>query len=158
MNSRYIVFSMFWFALLILITACATLKPGKEKYDGFYGVVVPVDSKGKEIELQDREKVIINCVPVSGGILTSDGPFTFNPDTDGKFVAKLRHGEYSVEIFLKGFYVKSFKITITEGELIDIGVVRLEEITAEEGEPIMNDDSDEVILNEGDVNIEPPSL
>ena len=44
-----------------------------------------------------------------------------------------------------------------EGELIDIGVVELKEIAADEGDPVMGEDSDEMILHDGDVNIQPPS-
>ena len=158
MNSRHILCILFGFSFLFFISSCATVKPKKEKFDGFFGIVEPVDRNGEEIVYQDREKVIINCTPVNRGGPASDGPFTFNPDPDGSFVAKLRHGEYSVEIFLKGFYVKSFNIIIPEGELIDIGIVELEEIKAGEGEAFMDEDSDDMTLHEGDVNIQPPSL
>ncbi|HEB32543.1 MAG TPA: hypothetical protein ENI15_16995 [Spirochaetes bacterium] len=158
MNSRYILFIVFGFLFLIFIAACATIKPKKDKFDGFFGIVKPVNRDGEEIVYQERDKVIINCIPVKGEFTASDGPFTFNPEPDGNFVAKLHYGEYSVEIFLNGFYVESFYITIPKGELIDIGIVELKEITADEGEPVMGGDPDEIILHEGDVNIQPPSL
>lgn len=157
MNSKYILFIVFGISFLVFIAACATIKPKKDKFDGFFGIVKPVNRNGEEIVYQAREKVIINCIPVKVTSHGSEGPFTFNPDTEGNFVAKLQHGEYSVEIFLNGFYVESFNIIIPEGELIDIGIVELEEIAADEGEPVMGEDSDEMILHEGDVNIQPPS-
>ena len=158
MNSKYILFIVLGVSFLIFIAACATIKPKKDKFDGFFGIVKPVNKNGEEIVYQDTENVIINCIPVKGEIPASDGPFTFNPDADGTFAAKLHHGEYSVEIFLNGFYVESFNITIPEGELLDIGIVELKEITADEGEPVMGEDFDGMILHEGDVNIQPPSL
>ncbi len=158
MNSKYILFIVFGFSFLIFVAACATLKPKEDKFDGFFGIVKPVNRNDEEIVYQDRDKVIINCIPVRREIPASDGPFTFNPDADGNFVAKLQYGEYSVEIFLNGFYVKSFNITIPEGELIDIGIVELKEIAADEGEPVMGEDSEEMLLHEGEVNIQPPSL
>jgi hypothetical protein len=158
MYRRYLLFILLGILFLIFISACATVKPKRDKFDGFFGIVKPVDRNGEEIIYQDREKVIINCTPVKEGGPASNGPYTFNPGPDGKFVAKLRQGEYSVEIFLNGFYVKSFNIAILEGELIDIGVVELEEIAAYEGEAVMDEDSDDMILHEGDVNIQPPSL
>ena len=153
MNGREILFTLTGFLLLIFITACATVKPKEAKFDGFTGIVKPVDKNGEEIVYQDKQKVIINCTPLKGNMPASDKPFTFNPDSDGKFVAKLQHGEYSVEIFLNGFYVKSFNITIPEGELIDIGIVDLKEIAANEGKPLMDEGSDETTLHEGDVTI-----
>jgi hypothetical protein len=158
MNSKYILFIVFGFSFLIFITACTTLKQKRDKFDGFYGIVKPVNRNGEEIIFQAREEVIINCTLVKADIPISDGPFTFNPDAEGNFVAKLQHGEYSVEIFLNGFYVESFNIIIPEGELIDMGIVELKEIAADEGDPVMGEDSDEMILHEGDVNIQPPSL
>ena len=157
MKSKYILFIVFGISFLIFITACATMRPKKDKFDGFFGIVRPVNRDGEEIVYQVREKVIINCIPVKVDIPISDGPFTYNPDAEGNFVAKLQHGEYSVEIFLNGFYVESFNIIIPEGELIDIGIVELIEIAADEGDPVMGGDSDEMILHEGDVNIQPPS-
>ena len=82
---------------------------------------------------------------------------TLNPKPDGTFIVALDRGEYSVEIFLKGFYVASFHIDVLEDELVDLGIIKIEEIEAGEGTPVKGEEADDVISNEGDVNIQPPS-
>jgi len=139
------------------ISACVSLKRRGAPSEGMKGEIIAVDMHGKELTYPELQNVIINCVPLKGDRLMEERSITENPDKKGNFVVALKKGEYAVEIFLKGFFVKSFQITIEEDTLTDLETVELCEIEAGSGEPIMGESADDVILNEGDVNIQPPS-
>ncbi len=139
------------------LSACVSLKRKAVPEEGMKGKIVPVDLHGEELTYPELQKVIINCVPLKDGRLMEGRSITANPDKRGNFIVNLKQGEYAVEIFLKGFFVKSFQITIEEGTVTDLETLKLREIEAGSGEPIMGESVDGMILNEGDVNIQPPS-
>ncbi len=154
------------FTILSLIS-CATVKTREEKHKeieviskrtGITGVLIPVDKDGREIIYQEKEKIIVNLIPIKDGHKLFEQSLVINPESNGSFKYNLNQGEYFVEIFLKGFFVNNFEITIPEDEFVDLGVIKLKKIEADSGEPLKGEDSEEVILNEGDVNIEPPSF
>jgi len=122
------------------------------------GVLIPVDKDGREIIYQEKEKIIINLIPMKDGYKLFEQSLVVNPESNGSFTYNLNQGEYSVEIFLEGFYVYSYEITIPEDEFVNLGVIKIKKIEADTGAPLMGEDSEEVLLNEGDVNIEPPSF
>ena len=144
--------------ILILISGCASVKVKKkeEMMTGIKGVVIPVDERGKEITQQDREKIIINIVKMENGTEHGNST-TVNPNSEGEFLVKLNRGEYSIEVFLEGFYVKSFKINLEKGEMIDLGKIYIKKIETESASPIKGGENIGTILNEGDVNIQPPT-
>lgn len=138
-------------------SACVSLKRKAVPEEGMKGKIVPVDLHGKELTYPDLQNVIINCVPLKDDKLMEGRSITANPDKKGNFIVNLKEGEYAVEIFLKGFFVKSFQIAIEEDTVTDLETLTLREIEPGSGEPIMGESVDDVILNEGDVNIQPPS-
>ncbi len=154
---RLLVFIIF-VGLIITIAGCASIKKKKaEVITGIHGVVIPVDEKGNELVLQDRSKIIINVVPVENEGRKYESSITVNANSDGKFQVKLKKGEYEVEIFLEGFYVKSFNIKLEEGQFMDLGRVYLKKIQPKSAAPIKENEEHMNIQNEGDVNIQPPS-
>ena len=160
------------FLLTMIGTSCATLKPEKEteieieteieteevRFEGITGILVPVDAYGNEIVFQEKEKILVKLIPIIDGERLFDRVLTFNPRSDGSFTSEAGDGNYAVEIFLDGFYVKSFEITIHKDELLDLGVIDIQKIEAEMGSPLKGERTEEHIINEGDVNIEPPSM
>ena len=148
-------------AILFYLSSCVLFKPKKEPkeelLEGMKGQIIPVDRAGEEILYQERENIIINLMLLKEGSPIEDQTITFNPELDGSFFIVLKTGEYAVEIFLKGFYVESFNITVEEAQVLDRGIIEIREIEAGTGVPIKGEKTDEVILNEGDVNIQPPS-
>jgi len=144
-------------AILFYLSSCVSFKPKEDLLEGMKGQIIPVDRAGEEIVYQERENIIINLMLLKEGSPIEDQTITFNPELDGSFFAVLATGEYAVEIFLKGFYVESFNITVEEAQVLDLGIMEIREIEAGTGVPIKGEKTDEVILNEGDVNIQPPS-
>jgi len=142
---------------IISLSACVSLRRKEVPEEGMKGKIVPVDLHGEELSYPELQNVIINCMPLKEGRLMEGRSITANPDKKGNFVVNLKQGEYAVEIFLKGFFVKSFQIIIEEGTITDLEILKLREIEAGSGEPIMGESADGMILNEGDVNIQPPS-
>lgn len=157
MSVKYFSIIIIIFSLLLLLAACATVSPKEDLFNGIKGTVIPVNRDGKEIIYQEKEKTVINCIPLMKGSPLQEWSITLNPKPDGTFIVALDRGEYSVEIFLKGFYVASFHIDVLEDELVDLGIIKIEEIEAGEGTPVKGEEADDVISNEGDVNIQPPS-
>ena len=144
-------------AILFYLSSCVSFKPKEDLLEGMKGQIIPVDRAGEEIVYQERENIIINLMLLKEGSPIEDQTITFNPELDGSYFAVLATGDYAVEIFLKGFYVESFKITVEEAQILDLGIIEIREIEAGTGVPIKGEKTDEVILNEGDVNIQPPS-
>jgi len=156
MKKYYKIFFVLF--ILILISGCASVKAKKKEgiITGVEGIVVPVDDKGKEITQQDREKIIINIINMNNSG-ERENSVTINPNNKGEFFTKLKSGEYSIEVFLEGFYVKSFKVKVKDGEVTDLGRIYLKKIETESASPIKGGENIGTILNEGDVNIQPPA-
>ncbi len=144
--------------LVVLLLSCATVEKEKAEFQGVTGELLPVDEFGNEIVYLKKEKILINLVPIVDGKRLFDESFSFIPRSDGGFTRELGSGTYTVEVFLKGFYVRSFDITVNAGETVDLDVIKIEKIEAGLGAPVMGEENSDVILNGGDVNIEPPSL
>jgi hypothetical protein len=153
----FLIASAMMLISLATFFSCATLKPEEFERAGIKGSVVPVDSDGNEIVMEDKEKIIINCIPLKEDEQQPDMTVTGNARSDGSFQIDLRGGEYDVEIFLEGFYVVSFRIVIDRNRMKNLDEIRLTRIESGTGKPLKDDVDDEVILNEGDVNIQPPS-
>ena len=150
--------------LILLLTltgiSCATLKTeeGEVIFEGITGILVPVDADGEEIVYQEKEKILVKLIPIKDGERLLNNTLTFNARSDGSFFSELGKGNYAVEIFLDGFYVKSFEIIIHKNEVLDLGEIDMQKIEADMGAPLKEEYTEEVIINEGDVNIEPPSI
>ena len=144
--------------LVVLLLSCATVEKEKAEFQGVTGELLPVDEFGNEIVYLKKEKILINLVPIVDGKRLFDESFSFIPRSDGGFTRELGSGTYTVEVFLKGFYVRSFDITVNAGETVDLAGMKIENIEAGLGAPVMGEENSDVILNGGDVNIEPPSL
>jgi hypothetical protein len=141
-------------------SSCATLETGKEgaRFAGVTGIVVPVDTQGKEIVYQEKQNIRIDLIPIVNGEKEVNRTVSINPRADGSFTRELGNGNYAVEIFLEGFYVKSFTITIRNNELLDLGVINIQKIETELGAPLKEGQKGDTTINEGDVTIEPPSM
>ena len=153
--------------LTIIGTSCATLEKEKEvvveekvqpRFEGITGILQPVDANGNEILYQDKETILVNLIPIKNGEKLIDRAVAFHPHPDGRFISELGDGNYAVEILLDGFYVKRFDITVHKNELLDLGVIDIQKIETDISMPLKGEQTEEVITNEGDVNIEPPSL
>jgi len=154
---------MLLLSLSVLFFSCAAKKEAVKieqmpVVSGISGVLIPVDHSGKVIEQQERERIVINCIPLREGRSVEGSTITKNPEADGSFMIELEAGEYDIEFFLKGFHVASFRVEVSPEEVVDLGVIKLEKIPTVQGEPIMEAQKDKKILNEGDVNIQPPSF
>jgi hypothetical protein len=143
--------------ILFSLGACASLRHKQAVEEGIEGQVIPVDKSGEQIERQNRESIVINLVPLKNGSPYGDRSITENPDSDGRFLFGLKPGVYKVEIFLQGFYVESFQVTLETSQIIDLGLIRLKKIESAGGKPIKGETGNEVTLSEGDVNIQPPA-
>jgi hypothetical protein len=143
--------------LLFSILSCATTKEEKVGRSGIKGTITPVDMHGEEIKVQDRGKIVINCIPVREGLQIQDSSITGNARDNGDFELDLRLGEYVVEVFLEGFYVESFYVVLETGKRNNLGEIMIKRIETGSGIPLKDDELEEVIINEGDVNIQPPS-
>jgi uncharacterized protein YceK len=142
---------------LFSLGACASVRKKAIFEEGIKGQVVPVDKSGNEIDRQDRDNIVINLIPLKNGSPVADHSVTANPKADGHFLVRLKPGEYAMEIFLQGFYVESFQVTVEENQTVELGSIKLERIESVSGKPIKGATGDEVTLSEGDVNIQPPT-
>jgi hypothetical protein len=150
------VFVMLVLAALLL-ASCATTKPEEFVRAGIKGSVIPVDSEGEEIVMEDKEKIIINCIPLVDGVQKTERTVTGNAKRNGDFVVDLRGGEFVVEIFLEGFYVKTFNVVLDRNRRENLGKIEIRRIESGTGTPLKDDVGEEVNINEGDVNIQPPT-
>ncbi len=145
-------------AMLLIPVSCATREKTIVERVGIKATVVPIDASGNEIEMQDRGGVIINCVPVQEGTQKQEMVVTANAQSDGNFSIDLPGGEYMVEIFLEGFYVKSFHLDLKTGKRFNLGKITLRKIEVGEGVPLKDGGQEENIGSEGDVTIQPPVM
>ncbi len=157
MNKRVCQIVIFTFVVLFSLNACVSFMKKDVHIQGMKGQIIPVDSAGGEIAYQERENIIVNLLPLRNGSLAEEQSITFNPEADGSFTVNLKPGMYAVEVFLKGFYVESFQITVQEDQIVDLDIIKLEKIETVSGKPIKGETGDEVTLSEGDVNIQPPT-
>jgi hypothetical protein len=141
---------------ILLPLSCATTKPKELERAGIKGEVIPVDSNGEEIGMEDKEEIIVNCIPIREGIQLVDRTVTENAKKNGEFNVELRGGDFVVEIFLEGFYVETFYVTLDKNRRKNLGKVEIERIETGSGKPIKDEAIEDVITNEGDVNIQPP--
>ena len=72
-------------------------------------------------------------------------------------MVELRGGEYVVEVFLEGFYVRTFNVVLDRNRKENLGKIEIKRIESGTGTPMRDDVGEEVITNEGDVNIQPPA-
>ena len=140
-----------------ILTSCATTVPEDYGRAGIKGSVVPVDADGNEIVMEDKENIIINCIPLRDGEQLVDRTITDNARSDGDFVVDLRGGEFLVEIFLEGFYVETFNVVLDRNRRKNLGEIEIRRIESGRGVPLKDDVEEGVIINEGDVNIQPPT-
>lgn len=166
--SLFIIFS--GILILMMFASCATAPRGTGKTRevktgvvpeleraGITGRIIPVDSSGVEIAQEERQKAVINCIPLKEGSQLKERSVTGNPENDGSFIIDLKKDEYFVEIFLEGFYVRSFKVTVEENRRVNLGEITIQRIESGSGIPVKGDEIEEVFMNEGDVSIQPPS-
>ncbi len=144
--------------VLLIAVSCATREKTIVDRAGIKGTVVPTDASGNEIEMQDRGGVIINCIPLREGKQKQEMAITANTQNDGSFSIGLPGGEYMIEIFLEGFYVKSFHLDLKAGKRYNLGKIALRKIEVGEGMPLKNSEQKENIGSEGDVTIQPPVM
>mgnify|MGYP000017518841 CR=1 FL=1 len=121
---------------------------------GIMGVIIPVSGEGEIIESQPRDEVVINCTFMDNG---GGKVYTVNPDPEGRFKVLLKNGNYRIEIFLKGFKVKSLEVNIPPNTMLDLGEIKLVRIETQMGKPFLGEEDQTPLLNEGDVSIQPPS-
>lgn len=140
----------------LMASSCATTKPKEYERAGIKGSVVPVDSEGEEIVMEDKENIIINCIPVKDGVQMVDKSIVGNAKPNGDFAVELRGGEFVVEVFLEGFYVERTTVLLDRNRRKNLGKIKIRRIETERGVPLEEDISEELIINEGDVNIQPP--
>ncbi len=157
MNGKIMFIFIFSFIIVGMIAACASLKPKEKLMQGIQGKIVPVNNAGEEIFSLERENILINCTPFKNESQLDDQSITYNPETDGSFFLDLKSGEYSIEIFQKGFHVISLRVQVVKDQISEIGEIELREIEVGRGVPIKGGGEQDVIMNEGDVNIQPPS-
>lgn len=147
-------------AVLILsiwvLSSCATTTSREYERAGIKGSVLPVDSDGNEIVMEDKENIIINCIPLKEGEQMVDRTVIGNAKSNGDFVVDLRGGEFVVEIFLEGFYVETFNIVLDRNRRKNLGKIEISRIETGRGVPLKDDIGEELIINEGDVSIQPP--
>jgi hypothetical protein len=85
------------FVLLLFFTvSCATREKVVVERTGIKGTVIPVDATGKEIKMQDRSNIIVNCIPVKEGA-QKGSVITATTERDGSFSLDLPVGEYVIE-------------------------------------------------------------
>jgi hypothetical protein len=140
----------------VLLTSCATSKPKEYERAGIKGTVIPVDSDGEEIVMEDKENIVINCIPVKDGKQQPDRAIVAHAKSDGDFAVDLRGGEFVVEIFLEGFYVESIGVLLDRNRRKNLGKIKISRIETGRGVPAKDEIDEEIIINEGDVNIQPP--
>jgi|WetSurSiteA1Bulk_404760.scaffolds.fasta_scaffold30377_2 hypothetical protein len=153
-----------------MLCSCATPKPRetsiyvpmksvperRESATGLKGSVVLADESGKELSFGDREKILVNIVPVREEKRIEEKALVLNPGQDGSFQVRLKEGEYFFEVFLKGFHVESRTVLVRKGSVLDLGAVKITRISTGGAAPVMGDKREEPPPNVGDVNIQPP--
>ncbi|MBN2325147.1 MAG: hypothetical protein JXQ30_15565 [Spirochaetes bacterium] len=144
--------------LLFAACSCATVEKKAERLQGITGRVVLTDDEGGEIEHPPSEDILVNVVPVVAGERRYDRASRLFPSKDGTFFGSLEKGQYTIEVFLQGFYVRSIDVTMPSDRVIDLGTIELQRIRIDPGMPVKAEPEEGVILKEGDVNIEPPSF
>jgi hypothetical protein len=144
--------------LAIIVASCASVQKEVKGFQGIMGKAVPTDEYGNEIVPLEKEKILINIVPVRDGVRLFEKSSSFNPKPDGTFMKELGTGKYTIEVFLVGFYVRSLDIVLHEREVLNLGLLQLQRIETDPGSPVMGEENDDMFLNGGDVNIEPPSI
>jgi len=140
----------------LIASSCATTKPKEYERAGIKGSVIPVDSDGEEIVMEDKENIVINCIPVKDGVKMVDKSIVGNAKPNGDFVVDLRGGEFVVEVFLEGFYVERINVLLDRNRRKNLGKIKIRRIETGRGVVLEEDISEELIINEGDVNIQPP--
>jgi hypothetical protein len=168
-KARLIAVSISVLFLLAIAISCATVEKVEVKEEaeaeveikvwvqGIRGTVLLVDESGNEIQSLNKKRVLVNLVPVIDGKRVYQRSFSFSPGSDGTFFEELEIGEYTVELFLEGFYVHSLDIAVRKGETLELGEVRLKRIETDLGAPVVKNENQDAVMNGGDVNIEPPS-
>jgi hypothetical protein len=153
-----------------MLCSCATPKPRetsiyvpmksvperRESATGLKGSVVLADESGKELSFGDRDKILVNIVPVREEKRIEEKALVLNPGQDGSFQVRLKEGEYFFEVFLKGFHVESRTVLVRKGSVLDLGAVKITRISTGGAAPVMGDKREEPPPNVGDVNIQPP--
>jgi len=142
---------------ILILPSCATTKPKEYERAGIKGSVIPVDSDGNEIVMEDKENIIINCIPLRDGEQMVDKTVVGNAKSNGDFEVDLRGGEFVVEIFLEGFYVESVNVVLDRNRRKNLGKIVISRIEPGRGVALKDDISEKLIINEGDVNIRPPA-
>lgn len=148
--------SLLLLCLLLVLVSCATGRFPAGRKSGIKGRVLPVDASGEVILLQDKGQIIVNCFPVRNGTPLQERSITVNTRDDGSFSVDLREGEYLIEFFLKGFYVKSMTVSLEGKKKKNLGDIMIERIVADTGLPVRDGDTEESIGSGGDVTIQPP--
>jgi hypothetical protein len=140
----------------VLLASCATTKIKEYERAGIKGTVIPVDSDGEEIVMEDKENIVITCIPVKDGKQQVDKSTVAQAKSNGDFAVDLRGGEFVVEVFLEGFYVESINVLLDRNRRKNLGKIKISRIETGRGIPARDETDVEVIINEGDVNIQPP--
>ncbi len=155
---RFLFTSSLLLLLLFMVFSCASVGKRTGGAQGVTGTIVLMDEEGEEIGYPGREEALVNCVPLRDGERSLDRALRLSPSADGTFFGRLEKGKYTIEVFLQGFYVRSIDVTVFQDETVDLGTIELQRIKTDPGEPVKAEPEQDVILKEGDVNIEPPSF
>jgi hypothetical protein len=123
---------------------------------GMKGFVVLVDERGEVISYRGSASAVLSVKLARDGKPVEGKTSSINPEEDGSFFIALKEGTYSVEVFVKGFHVESFTVSVPRNEVIDVGTVTVKKFEAEGGRPAKGGSNEAPPLNEGDVNIQPP--
>ena len=149
--------SGFLIALTLVLFSCASVEKGAKKDQGVTGTVV-FKKAGEETGSPPKSEVRVDCIPVREGTPVAGDTVRLSPSADGTFFGRLEYGEYTIEVFLKGFYVRRMDVAVRRNEVTELGIIELERIETEPGKPVKTGGEQDVVLKEGDVNIEPPSF
>ena len=133
-----------------------TAPVGKKPVTGMKGSIVLVDEHGEVISYQSKASAVLSVSLTRDGKPVEAKTTSINPEEDGSFFVSLKEGAYSVEVFLKGFHVESFTVSVSKNEVINVGTVTVKRFEPEGGKPAKGPAGDELLPNEGDVNIQPP--
>ncbi len=148
---------------VLFLCSCATPEkmddtpgPGPEKHRGppsVTGHVIPVDSDGNELAMQEKDRILLTVTALGGGVNKHE----LHTDENGEFRLDFDPGSYLVKVTLEGFYATHFTVSLKEGLRRDVGAVALERIETGAGIPLKGGDEGEFTESGGDVNIQPPS-
>lgn len=128
----------------------------KKPVSGMKGSVSLVDERGAAISQQSRASAVLSVTLTRDGKPVEGKTYSINPEEDGGFFLSLKEGVYTVEVFLKGFHLESFTVNVSRNEVTDVGTVTVKKFEAEGVKPARGPAGDELLPNEGDVNIQPP--